>query len=168
MPSYATARSRFPAYAARIQALFERADFAGGERPSIADFSLYHPLWFMRMLSPEYLEPHAGIRRWMERVERIGHGTSEAMSSTDALAACAAAEKRAPDVASPEPDPNGIQPGTRIRVRADDYGFDPVEGELVACGTNEIALRRTDDRAGEVIVHFPRVGFEITPADAKS
>jgi len=168
LPNYATARARFPAFAARIQALVERTDFAGGERPSIADFSLYHPLWFLGMLSPEYLEPHAAIRRWMERIERVGHGTPEAMTSSEALSVCATAAKRDADAASPEPEPSGIQPGSRVRVCADDYGCDPVEGQLVASGTNEIALRREDERAGEVIVHFPRIGFEIAPADAKS
>ena len=168
LPPYANARSLFPAYAARIRALVERADFAGGERPSIADFSIYHCLWFLRMLCPEHLEPHAAIGRWMERVERIGHGRPEAMSSSEAIAACASAAKSDADVYLPEPDPNGIQPGSRVRVCADDYGCDPVEGELVASGTNEIALRRADERAGEVIVHFPRIGFEIAPADAKS
>ena len=50
------------------------------------------------MLCPEYLEPHAAIRRWMERVESVGHGTSETMSSAEALAACAAAERVKPTV----------------------------------------------------------------------
>jgi glutathione S-transferase len=167
LPSYATARSRFPASAARVRALVDRSDFVCGEHPSIADFSIYHCLWFLRMLCPEYLEPHAAIRRWMERVERIGHGTSEAMTSAEALSVCASAPKRHPDVLQPEPDPSGILPGSRIRVVADDYGCDPVEGELVASGTNQIALRRVDDRAGEVIVHFPRIGFEISTVDAK-
>ena len=44
-----------------------------------------------------------------------------------------------------------------------DWGFDPVEGELVAIDRKIIALRRNDDALGAVVVHFPRDGFAITP-----
>ncbi|RRW50343.1 glutathione S-transferase family protein, partial [Stutzerimonas stutzeri] len=42
-----------------------------------------------------------------------------------------------------------------------DYGADPVEGELVFAGAEELILRRSDDRAGVVHVHFPRSGYRI-------
>ena len=54
-----------------------------------------------------------------------------------------------------------------MKINADDYGCDPVVGELVASAKNEVAIRRSDERAGDVIVHFPRVGYEIA-ADAGS
>jgi hypothetical protein len=41
---------------------------------------------------------------------------------------------------------------------------DPVGGELVASSVHEIAIRRRDDRAGEVVVHFPREHYLVTPA----
>ena len=50
----------------------------------------------------------------------------------------------------------------RVRVVPDDYGFDPVEGELVASSRHEVALRREAPEVGEVIVHFPRAGFRVT------
>ena len=49
----------------------------------------------------------------------------------------------------------------KLRVLPDDYGFDPVEGELVASSTQEIALRRSAPEVGEVIVHFPRAGYRV-------
>ena len=42
-----------------------------------------------------------------------------------------------------------------------DYGLDPVSGELLQCDTDEIAVRRTDPRAGTVVVHFPRFGYQL-------
>ena len=35
-------------------------------------------------------------------------------------------------------------------------------GELVALSVHEIALRRTDPRAGEVVVHLPREHYLVT------
>jgi hypothetical protein len=48
-----------------------------------------------------------------------------------------------------------------VTVAATDYGTDPVEGELVLSRPNELAVRRVDARAGEVVVHFPRLGFQV-------
>ncbi len=39
-----------------------------------------------------------------------------------------------------------------------------MRGELVTLNAHEIAVRRTDDKAGELVVHFPRAGYAITPA----
>ena len=36
------------------------------------------------------------------------------------------------------------------------------EGERVAAGIHEIALRRSSPETGEVVVHFPRAGFRVT------
>jgi hypothetical protein len=46
-------------------------------------------------------------------------------------------------------------------VQPTDYGFDPVVGELVLSLSDEVAVKRLDERAGEVYVHFPRVGYQI-------
>jgi hypothetical protein len=39
-----------------------------------------------------------------------------------------------------------------------------VTGELVFSGREEIILRREDERAGTLHVHFPRYGFQIIAA----
>ena len=54
--------------------------------------------------------------------------------------------------------------GAPVTVAAVDYGTDPVAGELVISLPEEIGVRRTDPRAGTVIVHFPRLGFEVRKA----
>lgn len=58
-------------------------------------------------------------------------------------------------------DPLGLRAGMRVTVTPDDYGRDPVEGELVTMTLHEVALRRTDPQAGTVLVHFPRIGYRI-------
>jgi hypothetical protein len=46
-------------------------------------------------------------------------------------------------------------------VMPDDYGRDPVAGELVRSSAQEIAVRRVDPALGEIVVHFPRAGFMV-------
>ncbi len=59
------------------------------------------------------------------------------------------------------PSPEDPPLGAPVRVRADDHAQDPISGELVMIDDDEIALRRTDPQVGEVVVHFPRVGYEL-------
>jgi hypothetical protein len=48
-----------------------------------------------------------------------------------------------------------------VTVSATDYATDAVAGSLVGLNGDEIVIRRQDDRAGVVHVHFPRYGFQI-------
>ena len=52
----------------------------------------------------------------------------------------------------------------RVAVMPDDYGFDPVVGEVVFSSVHEIAVLRRDDALGDVAVHFPRLGFRVDRA----
>jgi len=53
-------------------------------------------------------------------------------------------------------------------VRADDYGRDPISGELVAASAQEIVIRRQDPQVGEVMMHFPAVGGSRSAARENS
>jgi hypothetical protein len=97
----------------------------------------------------------------MARVQGFGHGRSAPLDAAEALRIAAGAT---PDTPGPsQPQPEDPPPGTRVRVRADDYGRDPVEGELVFIDGGEIAVRRDDPRVGAVVVHFPRLGYDLRP-----
>ena len=61
-------------------------------------------------------------------------------------------------------DPNGLRPGDRVTVTPDDYGKIGVMGAVVSHSAQHIAIHRTDPIAGNVVVHFPRVGFHVTRA----
>lgn len=61
----------------------------------------------------------------------------------------------------PFAEASGLQAGQRVAVSATDYGVDPVEGELLFAGVEELILARDDERAGRVHVHFPRLGFKV-------
>ena len=136
-----------------------------GAAPCIADFSIYHSIWFIRRAPPvaTILDIHPRILAWCERMEAIGQGASEKMTSEAAIAV-ARAGKPAP-FSKPWADVHGASPGELVTVTPTDTGFDPVDGTLVISSTNEIAIKRNDPRAGEVVVHFPRVGFQLKKRD---
>ena len=54
--------------------------------------------------------------------------------------------------------------GETVDVMPIDYGFQPTRGELMGSSVDEFVLKRIDKRAGEVAVHFPRIGFQINLA----
>ncbi|MFH7489585.1 hypothetical protein RA273_29075, partial [Pseudomonas syringae pv. tagetis] len=58
-------------------------------------------------------------------------------------------------------EPNGFKDGDMVEVSAVDYCVEAVEGELVFTGREDLILRREDERAGVLHVHFPRMGYRI-------
>ncbi|MHA6577523.1 glutathione S-transferase family protein [Pseudomonas yamanorum] len=159
------ARHQWPAIMARLEQQLQResGDFLFGE-PSIADFSLAHPLWFLKAtpVTAPLVDAYPAVSAWLGRVFGFGHGTSSDMSSEQALEVA----RNAAPAALPEElfvDPNGFKAGQQVTISATDYGVDPVAGELLFTGSEELILRRTDERGGSVHVHFPRFGFRIQP-----
>jgi glutathione S-transferase len=138
-----------------------------GPEASIADFSVYHPLWFVARGGPPaaILEDYPRLRAWRERIAAIGHGEFDRMESGAAVALAAASTPKPLDPADFQ-DTHGLAFGTPVTIAAIDYGCDPVAGEFVISRADEIGLRRVDPRAGTVVVHFPRIGFEIRKVEA--
>jgi glutathione S-transferase len=134
--------------------------FLFGAEVCIADFSVAHCLWFIRRATPVagILDPFAALNRWLDRMLAFGHGERSEMTSAEALAIAAAAGPRAPCEVQPG---LGLEAGMPVTAAATDYGSDAVAGTLVGLDAHEIVLRRTDERAGTVHVHFPRAGFQV-------
>ncbi|HEY1028305.1 MAG TPA: glutathione S-transferase family protein [Pseudomonas sp.] len=157
------ARHQWPALMGRLQQQLQQGggDFLFGE-PSIADFAVAHPLWFLRAtpVTAPLVDDYPDVAAWLARVLGFGHGALSEMSSEQAIAVARDATPAAlPDEVFSEP--NAFSAGQRVAIAAIDYGVDPVEGELVFAGREELILRREDERAGVVHVHFPRLGFRI-------
>lgn len=169
----AQARAVMPSRLDHIRATLDLLDrqladgrpFVLGDAASLADFSVYHPLWAMRSmpLSAGFLTPYVHVGRWLDRIAALGHGASTEMTSADALRV---ARETTPttQAAADSSDPSGRKVGDRISVFPEAYGRDPVVGELVRADAHSIAIRRRDERAGEVVVHFPREGMIILGA----
>ncbi|MEQ1755655.1 MAG: glutathione S-transferase family protein [Micropepsaceae bacterium] len=161
-------RDQWRAHVAMINdSLSPECSFLAGDNPIVADAHCYMNIWFFKnALAPMadgLLREFPAVTNWYERVKAIGHGTFTPMDAKDALAVA----KNSAPVASGEADPfdpNGRKPGDRVSVMADDYGRDPVTGELVFSNAHEIAIRRNTPETGDVVVHFPRAGFMVIPA----
>jgi hypothetical protein len=83
------------------------------------------------------------------------------VTSQEALAVAKASTSSASTALDLE-DPVSRQLGNRTTVTPDDTGRDPVVGELVTSGVDEIVIKRSDPAVGEICVHFPRAGFVVT------
>jgi glutathione S-transferase len=140
--------------------------FLLGSRPSAADLAAYCPLWLLKTrvgAKAEAMLRLTPLNDWYDRVTAIGHGTPEAMTAADALAL--AYETKPDDLADAKgTDPSGLQIGSEVIVTPDDTGRDPVRGRLLAAGAQHLTLRYEHPRVGEVNIHFPRAGFDVTPA----
>ncbi len=138
--------------------------FLLGEAPTLADFCAYHPVWFIRGNAgvAGLLDPFRSLLAWFERMAAIGHGQASEISSEDAIAL--ARDGRSPlPPDGPLLEPEGARVGSKVTVAATDYGTDAVAGTLIHASVFEVAIKRHDERAGEVVVHFPRAGFKVTP-----
>lgn len=153
-----------PQIAAVDSMLADGRAWIAGDAPTIADLAVYHALWFITARTDRLaheLAPYARIRDWMGKVRAFGHGAPTPITAQDAIAE---AKAGTPEPARPStPQPEDPKPGARVRIRADDYGCDPVEGELAFITDREIAIRRVDPVAGEIVVHFPRLGYDLRP-----
>jgi glutathione S-transferase len=135
-----------------------------GAETSIADFSLAHNLWFVRRAGPlaQIIDRHARLADWHARVLAFGHGTTHELAGSAAVAVAAAAARHAPVAVE---HGLGFEAGQDVKVAPVDWGTDPAEGTLVGLSAAEVVIRRQDERAGQVHVHFPRQGFRVSKAE---
>jgi glutathione S-transferase len=162
------AAGTYKSYLRRLANMLHGKDFLFGAQPCVADFAAYHPIWFTQERTPAVagiLDATPELKAWMERIKAIGHGPSSPLKPQEALQIAKAATPAAlsNDVFQNE---HGIELGSQVVVAADHFGLEPTEGTLVAASRTRYSLRRTDERAGTVHVHFPRVGFTLKKAVA--
>jgi len=154
----------YKSYLRRISDMLEGQTFVLGDEPTVADFSLYHPLWFTRVRTPslaDILDHTPAVLEWMERMAAFGHGEMEKFDSAGAIQVAAASQPHTLLVDSTFQDDHGIALGSRVTVAGESFGPEPTEGELIAATRTHFSLRRHDERAGTVHVHFPRIGYVL-------
>ena len=167
MPA-ADATAAYKSYLRRMSDMLDDWPFLLGEQPNVADFAAYHPLWFTRTRTPALagvLNATPAVLEWMDRMAGIGHASFEKLSALDAIAVAASSAPAAlhDDVFQ---DEHGIALGSQVTIRSENFGLEPTQGELIAATRMHYTLRRTDERAGAVHVHFPRIGYILKKVDA--
>ncbi len=145
----------------RLSDMLTEHHYLMGDVPTIADFSAYHPMWFTLERTPSVasiLDATPLLKDWMARMKAIGHGQHDKMKSDQAVEV---AKHATPEDVSQLAfvDDHGIALGSEVTITADNFGLEPTPGILVAATKTRLTLRRHDERAGTVHVHFPRNGF---------
>lgn len=142
-----------------LEARLQHQPWIAGDKPSIADFATYHPLWLHVFCSRRELNAGPKVKDWYQRVTQIGHGNSEQISQNQVFNIARESEPR------PLPNEESTKPelvGKSVTVAPSDYGIVPVEGILVACSDKRIVLARESKDLGLLHVHFPRAGYSLS------
>ena len=134
--------------------------WVNGENASIADFSIYHPLWLHVSCSRRPLKAGPRVTAWYQRVGETGHGQRKEINQQQAFDAAREAEPRALP-ASVECDSAMV--GDTVNVAPQDYGLVPVTGTLAAVTDERIIIAREHADLGSLHVHFPRAGYSLSP-----
>ena len=157
-------RDQFRANADWIEAqLSDGKKFLLGEF-SLADINAYMNVWYTRQSLPgidDILRHLPRISAWEKRIQAFGHGSRSEISTVEALEIGTRSRPQA-KMADDPCDPNGRKPGDVVSVHSDDAWKTDIRGEIVSLSAQHIAIRRKDERAGEIVLHFPRAGFTIT------
>jgi glutathione S-transferase len=166
----ADAAASYKSYLRRISSMLDGQKFLLGDVPSVADFAVYHPLWFTQKIVPPVagvLDATPAVLAWMDRIDAFEQGEPSKSNATESIAACAI-NTPASSLFGHEntfQDEHGIALGSQVSIRAESFGLEESAGELVAATRTRYTLRRVDALAGEVFVHFPRIGFVLTKAE---
>lgn len=145
-----------------------------GGAPSLADFAAYHPLWFTQTRVPvlaDVFDATPAVQDWLARMAAIGHGDMVKSTAAEAIAASASASSAGgqkslnffPDDGVFQ-DEHGLALGADVTIAAESFGPEATAGTLLAATRTRYTLLRTDERAGAVRVHFPRVGYVLKAA----
>jgi glutathione S-transferase len=159
----ADANAAFALYLEQLEETLGGQPFFFGTAPSIADFSIYHCLWFVLRGGPvaKILESFRALQDWRTRMAAFGHGTHDKL---DSGAAIGIARDAMPAKSAGNVDSHGLAIGERVVAAATDTGTEPIEGTLYGATKARFSIAREDQRAGSVVVHFPRLGFELRRA----
>ena len=106
------------------------------------------------------LDPFPNVVSWIQRMMAFGHGNVTHISGDAALDIASKAEPLGDEMMG-SMHPSELKPGDDVEIIPTDYGLIPVQGKLQIASLEELAIRRTDARVGNISVHFPRLGFEL-------
>jgi glutathione S-transferase len=173
-PSLGQARDRLTLALSGLEAqLDDCRSFIWGASPARADFSLFHPLWFIQQAKSVawLLDDYPQVCLWLERMRAFGHGSPRSLSADGALALAAACQPRAIEgdeaarLTSAQAT-EGLQLGAWIEIKPNDYGMDPVQGRLCYADQKRMVIARDDLGLGLIHVHFPQSGYQAQPCQA--
>lgn len=148
------------------QRLATGRSFLLGDQPGLPDVQAWHIVWFLRgrwAEGPAFLSEFENVEAWEDRMETLGNGEPTPMTAEEAIAVARESSIATAESLDPQ-DPQRLEPGMEVSVTPDvDGGEEAVVGTLREAGIDSVSIVQNDERAGGVCVHFPRVGYRVTP-----
>jgi len=138
--------------------------FLQGSDAGIEDLATYHVLWFIEQSGDpctDVLVEVPGVRAWMERVKAIGHGTSQSMQASEAIEIARTSNVTTPPFVEPG-NAEGLLVGDPVQIRSPLPGRPSTAGHLHVLTRQHVAIRHSNARVGEMVTHFPRIGYTVS------
>ena len=148
----------------RIESLLSHGkEFLLGEAPTLADFTVYGAPWLLETIGGKntVIDALPRTRNWLSKVAECGHCSYQSLSPREAIAIANKATPVNPPNDSKPPD--GFLPGQQVKVSPRDE-YSPAIGKLVATDDQSIVVRVDNETVDNIHVHFPRVGYRISPS----
>lgn len=142
-------------------------DFLFGSAPSAADLACWQTIFLLRKNCPADVDALLGLAPlvgWYDRILALGHGKSTPMTAEEAFEVATSSQPSAVTHVQADGDSGGLRHGTAVRITPDDNARVPVEGTLVAADAFEVVIHRRDAQAGDLHIHFPRLGYTVVAA----
>ncbi|MBX2836780.1 MAG: glutathione S-transferase [Gammaproteobacteria bacterium] len=140
--------------------------FFSGSSPGLVDIMMYYIVWFVSGRWDEgdnFLQEFSQLVAWQSRMKSIGHGSVKEISAEEALSV-ASHSFTSTEIEKECFGESDWQPGMKVSILPDVGGGDPeVQGDLISINSTQIAIKRSDSKAGNVVIHFPRIGYRINP-----
>ena len=140
-----------------------------GDKPGMPDLLTWFIYWFITERYAEastFFSEFPMLNRWGERMAALGHGSSTPMAPAEALEIARKATSVTEEASDPR-DPQGLKVDMKVAIAPlTDSGEKAVEGHLRAVDRDRIAILVESPLCGEVVVHFPRVGYRVTVVGA--
>lgn len=156
------------AYLLRLTEILGEKQYLLGAEPCIADFAAVHSLWYLCArpgAAMSLAQVDRQLQGWISRMMAIGHGKREEIDSAKSIEIASRSQPLPLDQGLLKvdgfADSHGVALGSRVAISAANFGLEPTEGDLIAATAMHYTLRRTDERAGTIHVHFPRIGYVL-------
>jgi glutathione S-transferase len=138
-----------------------------GDQLSAADLACWQTIFLLRKNCPPEVDTLLNlgpIVPWYDRIAALGHGTSTTMTPEEAFEIAKTSKPQPVTHITASANSEGIAVGSKVSVTPEDNARVPVVGTLVASDAFNIVIHRHDDVAGDLHVHFPRLGYTLVAA----
>jgi glutathione S-transferase len=166
------ATAAYKGYLRRVANMLQNQPFLLGDAPCIADFAVYHPLWFTQHIATPLatiFDATPEIAPWLARMAAFGHGQMHKSNAMESIASTSTSSSTTMlfgtknGASEPFVNDHGIALGQRVSIKAESFGLESTEGELIASTKTRISIQRQMDNGNTVRVHFPKIGYQVSP-----